>query len=142
MKRELAKEIQAGQNRINFLKDNCDKAEKKSYMKPFTADQLLQMKEELSENAIRYNDIELEKKQMSNEFKERMKPLSERKSELLSGLKNKAELVTEDCYKFVDIATREVGFYNESGDLIESRGAYADELQTNIFQLQRTGTSE
>jgi len=67
--------------------------------------------------------------------------LNENKKEILSGLKNKSKLVSERCFKFVDFETREVGFYNEDGDLIESRPAYADELQTNIFQLGQTGTN-
>ena len=140
MQRELGKDIIDSKKRTAFLIDNCDKVEEKGYMKRFTPEQLLQMKEELSENAIRINDIEEEKKAIMDEFKERLKPLSERKSQLLKGLKNKAELVTENCYKFVDFDSREVGYYNQDGDLIESRPAYTDELQTNIFQMQRTGT--
>lgn len=140
MQRELGKNISEGKSRVAFLMDNCDKVEDKSYMKRFTPEQLLQMKEELSENAIVINDIEVEKKEAMEQFKETLKPLTERKGRLLKGLKNKAELVTEKCFKFVDPENRSVGYYNEEGDLIESRAAFADELQTNIFQMQRTGT--
>lgn len=140
MNKELGKNISEGKSRVAFLMDNCDKVEDKSYMKRFTPDELLQMKEELSENAIIINDIEIEKKQAMENFKDRLKPLAERKGNLLKGLKNKAELVTEKCFKFVDPEARSVGYYNEEGDLIEQRAAFADELQTNIFQMQRTGT--
>lgn len=142
MNKELGKEIEQGKKRTAFLLDNCDKAEEKSYMKRFTQEQLLQMKESLSETAIRINDIETEKRDIVAEFKARLKPLGEEKQRLLSGLKNKSELVKEQCYKFVDLELREVGFYNQDGDLIEARPAYADELQTNIFQMQRTGTND
>lgn len=68
--------------------------------------------------------------------------MNETRKSLLKGLKNKAEFVTEPCYKFVDPETREVGYYNQEGDLIESRPAYPDELQSNIFQINRkTGTN-
>lgn len=140
MQRELGKDIQSREARIAFLRDNCDSVEKKNYMKRFTPDQLLLMKERLSETAIDINDIENERKEVMAEFKSRLEPLVQDKKNLLSGLKNKADLVSESCYKFIDIETREVGFYNEDGDLIESRPAYADELQTNIFQIGRTGT--
>lgn len=142
MQRELAKDIPAGNQRIAFLTDNCDKIEEKGYMKRFTPDQLLQMKENLSETAIAINDIEVEKKEVMDEFKDRLKPLSEEKSRLLTGLKNKSEFVNEKCFKFVDPDTREVGFFNEDGDQIESRPAYADELQGTIFQIGRTGTND
>lgn len=143
MQRELGKDIQDPKKRIEFLKDNCDSVEQKGYMKRFTPDQLLKMKEELSETAIKINDIEIEKKEVVKDFTAQLKPLIEDRSSILSGLKNKSEHVTELCFKFIDLETREVGFYNEDGELIESRPAYADELQGNIFQVVRkTGTEE
>lgn len=142
MQRELGKDLEAGKKRIAFLMDNCDKVEEKGYMKRFTPEQLGQMKEGLSETDIEINDIEEEKKEVVKEFKGRLDPLTEERKRLLKGLKNKAEYVTENCYKFIDMETREVGYYNEEGDLIESRPAYPDELQGNIFQLNRkTGTN-
>lgn len=140
MQRELAKDIPQGNHRVAFLTDNCDKVEEKGYMKRFTPEQLSQMKEELSETAIRINDIEEEKKAIMEQFKEKLKPLTEEKSRLLKGLKNKAEHVTEKCFKFIDLESREVGYFNEDGDLIESRPAYADELQGNLFRMKATGT--
>jgi dynactin complex subunit len=140
MQRELGKEITNPQQRKAFLHDNADSIEEKGYMKRFTPEELLQMKERLSETAIKINDIEEEKKEVMSEFKDRLKPLEDDKKSLLTGLKNKAEHITERCFKFVDMEAREVGFYNEDGDLIESRPAYADELQGNIFQMARTGT--
>lgn len=145
MQRELAKDIPSGNHRIAFLTDNCDKIEEKGYMKRFSADQLSQMKDELSEAAIRINDIEEEKKAIMDEFKERLKPLIDEKSRLLKGLKNKSEFVNEKCYKFVDTEAREVGFYNQDGDLIEARPAYVEEL--NLFRdgakvINMTGTND
>jgi len=98
------------------------------------------MKEHLSETAIQINDIEEDKKAVMSEFKFRLEPLNDEKKRLLTGLKNKAEHKVENCYKFVDMDAREVGYYNEEGELIESRPAYADELQGTIFQMKRTGT--
>ncbi len=141
MQRELGKDILSPQERINFLSDNCDSIESKSYMKRFTPDQLLKKKEELSELAININDIEVQKKEAVKEFGYTLKPLIEEKKEILRDLKNKSEHVNERCFKFIEVATREVGFYNENGELIESRPAYADELQGNIFQtIRKTGT--
>jgi hypothetical protein len=142
MQRELAKDIPEGKHRVAFLLDNCDKAEDKGYMKRFTPEQLNQMKEQLSETAIEINDIEVEKKEVMDGFKDRLKPLVEEKGRLLTGLKNKSEYVNERCFKFIDLENREVGYYNEDGDLIESRPVYADELQGNLFKLPATGTND
>lgn len=142
MQRELGKDIQDPKRRIAFLKDNCDSVEEKGYMKRFTPEQLLKMKEQLSETAIIINDIEEEKKATMEFYKLKLKPLIEDRSSILRGLKNKSEHVTEICFKFIDPETREVGFYNEDGELIESRPAYVEELQGNIFQVVRTGTDK
>lgn len=137
MEKELGKDIEAGKKRIAFLMDNCDKVEEKGYMKRFSPEELTEMKDDLSEIAIGINDIEEEKKAVMEEIKFRLKPLSEEKKRLLTGLKNKAELVSENCYKFVNLETRQVGYYNQEGDLIDFRSANADELQGNIHQMMR-----
>lgn len=141
MNKELGKDVEAGKKRVAFLMDNCDKVEEKAYMKRFTPEQLAQMKEGLSEVSVKIHDIEAEKKEAAKDFKARLDPLTEEKKELVGGIKQKAKLVTENCYKFIDTDTREVGYYNQDGDLIESRPAFPEELQGNIFQLGRkTGT--
>lgn len=141
MKRELGKDIQQGEPRRKFLEDNADAVEKKEYMRHFTPEELLKKKEGLSETCISINDIEEELKAIKQEYAERLKPLIEAKKRVLGELKKKAELVNEDCYKFIDPDTREVGYYNQNGDLIESRPAYSEELQTTMFQvIRKTGT--
>lgn len=141
MQKELGTEIKDDKKRIEFLSDNCDSIEQKGYMKRFSPLELLRMKEELAETAIEINDIEEQKKSEMEVFKIRMKPLVEDRKLILTGLKNKSEHVTERCFKFIDMEQREVGFYTENGELIESRPAYADELQGTIFQvLKQTGT--
>ena len=141
MKRELGKDFQQGEARKQFLADNADAVEKKEYMRHFTPEELLKKKESLSETCISINDVEEELKQLKQEYAEKIKPLLETKKRVLGELKKKAELVNEDCYKFIDAEAREVGYYNQNGDLIESRPAYSEELQTTMFQVIRnTGT--
>lgn len=142
MERELGKDLEQGKKRVAFLMDNCDAVEEKGYMKPYTPEELAKMKESLSETAIIINDIEEEKKEAMKEFKARLEPLATAQKKNLEGLKKKAEFVTERCFKFIDQEAREVGFYNENGDLIESRPAYSEEMQCTIFQMPRkTGTN-
>jgi hypothetical protein len=144
MDKELGKEMEAGAKRRDFLESNCDKVEEKGYMKRFTSEQLVQMKEGLSETDIEINDIEEEKKEVIKDFKARLEPLTDERKRLLRGLKDKAEYVREKCYKFVDMEARKVGYYNGDGELIESRPAFPDELQGNIFHQvskRKTGTN-
>lgn len=137
MDKQLGKEYPP-ENRIQFLKDNADKVEKKTYMRRFSPDELRQKKDQLAETSITLSEIEDEKKLLLQDIKQREEPLKSEKKVLLSNIKHKAEEVKEECYKFIE--NDEVGYYNAEGDLIEQRPAYPDERQGTIFQMKRTGT--
>ena len=137
MQKELGKDIKNVVERIDFLNSNCDAIEEMGYLKPFDSDQLSEMKESLANVSIAISDIEEEKRRVMQEFNEQLKPYKDELKELIEGIKNKAEFVKEQCYKFIDREERTVGYYNENGDLVYSRPAYANELQGNIFQMKR-----
>jgi len=136
MEKHLGKEY-SDSERIKFLKDNCDDVQEMDYMRQFAPDELLEMKEELSTVAITMDDLEEEKKDLTSTLNAKIKTQKIRKKRLLKGLKQKSELVTENCFKFIDENTRMVGFYNSEGDLINSRPAMGNELQKSIFSVSR-----
>ena len=124
----------------HLLADNCDAIEQIGYTRRFTPEELSHRKEELAETSISISDIEEEKKASDAYFKVRRKPLDERKSTLITELKEKSEYVTEDCYKFIDYETRTAGFYNSDGELVWERPIKPQEMQKTIFSQMRTGT--
>ena len=81
-------------------------------MKRFTPEQIDQMRVELSDRSIEINDIEVEKKAAMEDFKDQLKPLIIEKKELLTNIKQKAQGVTEDVFRFVDQEAKMTGFYN------------------------------
>jgi len=141
----LGKEYADPEQRKRFLKDNADAVENKTYMKPFTPEELQGHKETLAETAIEINDIELEAKAVADDFKNQLKPLKEKRNQMIENIRKKAELVTEVCYKFVNEEERMTYFFNENGDCIEARQCTADELQKTVFnqlRLAKTGTDD
>lgn len=143
MERELGQEYKNLAQREAFLKDNCDACEQKGYMKPYTPEELQGHKEKLANVSIEIAEIEAEKKQVEADFKGRLKPLKESRAKMVSNIKSKAECVNEVCYRFTDQETKETGYYNKEGILVECRPATADELQPNIFSMVRkTGTND
>lgn len=143
MERELGQDIKNPIQREAFLKDNCDACEQKGYMKPYTPEELQGHKEKLANVSIEIAEIEAEKKQVEADFKGRLKPLKESRAIMTSNIKSKAEYVNEVCYRFTDQETKETGYYNKDGILVECRPATADELQPNIFSMVRkTGTND
>ena len=127
--------------RESFLKDNCDACEQKGYMRQYTPEELQGHKEKLANLSIEISEIEAEKKISDAAYKGRLKPLKESRAQMVSNIKSKAEYVNEICYRFTDQETKETGYYNKEGLLVESRPATADELQTTLFQvIRKTGT--
>ncbi len=145
MEKELGQEYKNPIQREAFLKDNCDACEQKGYMKPYSPEELQGHKEKLANVSIEIAEIEAEMKQVQAEYKGRLKPLKEARSNMVSNIKSKAEYVNEICYRFTDQEAKETGFYSKDGKLIECRPATADELQPTIFsgiRTLKTGTTD
>lgn len=149
MDKSLGQDIKDVNKRKLFLEDNADEVVKKTYMKPYSGPELQGKKEDLASVMIEISEIETEKSAVLAEIKGRLKPLQERRAQLVGNIKAKAELVTEDCFRITDQDEGMTGFYNPDGDLIETRQATADELQGNLFKkptikvvAAKTGTDD
>ena len=133
--------------RARFLRDNADAIEELGYNKPLTEDEIVTLKEELTNTSIRIADIEQQKKEATDEFNAQLKPLLKNRTEAIVMLKNKSEFRTEECFKFIDHDAGEVGFYNSEGVLVYQRGILPGERQKTIFEnmefrQKKTGTSD
>lgn len=137
MEKYLGKEIVNAAAREAYLKDNCDACEQKGYMKPYTPAELQGHKENLANLSINIMELEAEKKAAVATINGKLKPLLEQRNQMVGNIKAKSEYVTEICYKFTDQLSKETGYYNADGDLIECRPATADELQPTIFATLR-----
>lgn len=131
------------EERWRVLQDNAYSVEKIGYTHRFSPEELAQKKESLAEVSISINDIEIEKKEVMDSFKERLKPLTETKSELLDNIKRGSEYVdNEECVKMVYQEEKMAGFFNPLGELVYSRPIMPKEMQTTIFSINRkTGTN-
>ena len=126
------------EDRWQFLQDNADSVEEIGYMHRFTPEELAQKKEELAETSISINDIEIEKKEVMEEFKERLKPLNETKVELLDNIKKGSEFIeSEECAKILYHDEKMAGYYNRLGELVYSRPIMPQEMQKTIFSINR-----
>ena len=124
-----------GKELVDFLSANADKVEEMSFMRYFDKTEAEELKSELATISVSINDIEEEKNEKMAVFKEKQKPLSKRKKEVLKELKWNGSHITEDVYKMIDQEQRMVGFYDRTGKLINSRPCNPDEYQLSIIQL-------
>ncbi|MBV5282198.1 MAG: hypothetical protein JZU53_07155 [Paludibacter sp.] len=138
----LGQEIADLNERENYLRANADGIESLEYMKRFDPEKVTLLKNDLSDLSIIINDVEIDKKETAKAFSDQLKPLKKQKTELLKNIKEKAELVNERCYKFVDHDARMTGFYNSEGELVNARPMTPDEAQATIYSMDRqTGTN-
>lgn len=141
MKKELGKEYPLAERKA-FLDSNADSIEEIDYMKSFDPDEIQQQKDMLAESSIKANTLEEELKDIKESYKERMKPHIKQIQECLKHIKEGAELVNEECFKFIDQEEGMVGFYNSFGDLVQVRQIKPEERQKKLFKFGKTGTNE
>lgn len=141
IQKEIGKDI-AIEEREQFLRDNCDAVEEVTYSKLFSPEELAKEQDALAKVSIEIADIEEEKKEVMDGFKERLKPLQTEKQEAIQRLKSKSQIVTEECFKFFYEEDKMVGFFNKQGDLVSSRPAFPNEMQRTIFaDFRKNGTN-
>lgn len=80
---------------------------------------------------------EEEKKEVMRSYKERIDGTRARMEQISKTLLNGTVEVTEKCLKVLNVDSREVGFYNESGELVKVRGMVDDDLQLDMFEGQQ-----
>ncbi len=90
-----------------------------------------------AELSIEMESVKEKAKVAAKGFKEQLKPLKNAFSKLVEEIKNESEKVCEPCYKFVDMEAKEVGYYNECGDLIKERKAVDNDFQQTMFGVIR-----
>lgn len=140
IKKEYGKDYPLGEREV-FLRNTCDGTETVSYSRVFTPEELAEQRELLTDASIMLADIEQAKKDALAGFKEQAKPYEEQRSKAIKNLRDKAETVEEECFKYLDEETKMVGFYNVEGNLVSSRPAFPNELQKTVFaEIRKTGT--
>lgn len=131
------------EERLIILRDSCEMVEDINYQKQFSPEQLEQKRVDLENVSIAISDLNQQKKEYMDSFRDEMKPLAQSHAKYISELKAKSAQVTEKCYKFIDEEDRMVGYYNGEGTLVYSRPATRDEINRTItMQIRRTGTHD
>ncbi len=124
----------------------ADAIEERSYYKHLTEPEIQKRKEEFTANALKIDDLEEQKKSVLEEFKESLKPLKTNHNMLAREIRSGVAKHEGKLYKFIDHDTKMAYYYDEDGNKVESetRLAESEELQTNIYQLNRdkNGTTD
>lgn len=129
------------EERKQILRDSCDQIEERHYTRKFNQLERNQKREILADVSIQLSEMNSELKELRAQFKSKMKPLEEMKSNVLDEIKAGGEFIKGECYKFIDNEEGKVGYYSPEGYLLEQRDLRPEEKQRSIFQLNREGTN-
>lgn len=125
------------EKRIQILEDNAYNIEEGKYAKKLTEDELNIKRETLTENYIKLNDLEEEKKSFVDRIKLQQKPLIDDNKELLQEVKTGVSIQEGILYMHDDQENGMMNIYNELGEWIDSRRLRPDERQTKIFPIKK-----
>lgn len=124
------------------IKDNLQamaySIEETSYYVPLTQEDLDIRREKLTDNFIKFSELDTELKSIAKDFKARQKPLQEENQTLMQCIKMKSEEKEGVLYHVDDQEEGVMNSYDESGALISSRRLRPDEKQSSIFQISKT----
>ena len=124
--------------KLQTLIDSAESIETTTYYKQLTQEELEQKREEYFDNQIKLSGYGEELADIKASFKDKMKPLQQQNSVLLTEVKTKQCEINGTLYH---LANHESGFmetYNEHAELISTRRLRPNEKQKNIFQISKS----
>ena len=117
-------------------KDNLEglaySVKNETYTKILSEDELIDRREKLSDVCIDIDIVEVQKKELMDEFKERLKTPKETKAELLTAIRFKSESRTGNLYHIDDQENGFMYIFDEDAVCVESRPLKPTEKQAKI----------
>ena len=114
--------------------ENADKSiHGYDYLKRLSPEEIEEEKTILSQLAITIQDLEEEKREIVEEYKGKIKPLSHQFGITRGNIKSGVKSVTETVYVFFDKEKRTATIFSDEGIEITSRPMTPDELQIKLY---------
>lgn len=140
MKKQLFQN-ESPHERRELLSNTADGVEEQTYMRELNPDELSFHQNEFSQSSIEIAKLNDELAEKKKEFKEKLSPYKAVCLKSLQCIKLKHEEVKGKVYRICDQESKMTGYYNEDGELINSRPMTKDEFQLTIASATRTGTN-
>lgn len=141
MQKQLFKDETAEQ-RLQMLQDNCYDTESGSYVRPLTEDDIAVRKDTLADNYNKIGTLTAELDLIKAEYKGKIEPLKQEMAIVADEIKSRTTEHNGTLYMFKDDESGMMGYYDDKGELVNSRRLRPDEKQTaKLFvHHSKTGT--
>lgn len=128
MKQQLYAELNA-EERILALEGNNDGIAKEKYKRKFSGTERNQRRSRYIDIDKEIAELNAELDELKQSIKERKAPLVKEKNKIFEELMQGGVTVEGRLFKVVDEDAKEVGFYDEDGQLVSQRGMDMEERQ-------------
>lgn len=123
------------------VKDNlqsiCWGMEERSYTKTLTEEELRDRKNEYSQIGIKLSELEEEKKNVLDNFKESMKRPKSRATELVKAIKYKSEQIYGKLFMVDDQESKMMFLFDENGICVDARTLTKEERQIRLKSVNQ-----
>lgn len=119
--------------RAQALEQAAAKAEKITYVRHLTDAEIEAESKKLADAVTKRARVEEEKREVMKDYNGRIEDLKVKAETISETLLNGTKEENARCFKFVNIDTREVGYYNEFGELVKTRPAMDQDMQLDMF---------
>ncbi len=123
--------------RREYMEANAHRVEDTRYSKPLTEEDIAECKTAVSENCIKFNDLDEEFSEIKKEFKGKMKPLAEHNKILLNEIRTRQRLVAGVIWHMPNYEDSQIETYNGEGEMISSRRMKPEEKQGNLYAISK-----
>ena len=131
MEKQLFENVSISQ-RAEMLEANAEKVEEMTYPKPLTPEEMEAHRMAFSQMAIEISAKQDRMKEITDQHKAELKPMTDEYKETLSIIKTKQKMVKETVYHLADHEEGLMCTYNNRGELIMSRRLTPEENQLSI----------
>ena len=121
--------------RITALRENAVTQYNKNVIRDFSEEEIADIKTTLSEQAIKLNDLKIEKKELTSVISGKIKTAEAEMKGTLKDLKNKYYENEETVYDIDDQEAGEMHTFDNQGNLLSTRKLTPKERQTTIRNL-------
>lgn len=129
------------EKRLEYLNSAADQVVQQTYYTRLNDSELSAKRAEFTNNALAIDDLETQKKDAVEQFKEQIKPLKEIHKTLSQEVRTGFVEKEGKLFKFIDRKIKMVHYYDSNGELIKTEPASVAELaQGTIHMNLRTGT--
>lgn len=138
MQNLIFQDIDSTVERIRMLESIAfDITESYNYLRTLSEDEIADEQTVFSEEHLALERIETRKRELMEEINAEIKVHRLRAQKALEKIRTRREDVTETVYIIQDFDSRQIGIYNNRGELIHERNMRANEMQHKMnFDVQ------